>query len=150
MRRPVTYRTPPLPLVLLFVTAAMLFPAALHAQTVVIVHDAIGARSLTPKEILDIYTLNRAHWEDGTRISVFDLKSGKTKEAFLASLGMTEDEFKRIWLRKQFTGKARPPRAFATEEEIIDHVGRTPGAIGYVSERAFKNQPSVRIIAKVK
>lgn len=135
---------------LMLLAAALCIPAALCAQTTIIVNDAVNARSLSAKDILDIYTLNRVHWDDGTRISVFDLKGGKTKESFLAALGMTEEEFKRIWLRKQFTGKARPPRALATEEEVIDLVSRTPGAIGYVSERPAKNLPNVRIIAKVK
>lgn len=136
--------------------AAALLPAALlpcataTAQTAVIVNESVSPRSLTQKELMDIYTLNRTHWDDGSRISVFDMKAGKAKESFLTHLGMTEDELKRIWLRKQFTGKARPPRALATEEEVVDQVGRTPGAIGYVSERSIKNPTSVRIIAKVK
>jgi ABC-type phosphate transport system substrate-binding protein len=140
--------------ILLF--ACVLLPCALlpcatvSAQTAVIVNESVSTRSLTQKELMDIYTLNRAHWDDGSRISVFDMKSGKAKDSFLAHVGMTEDELKRIWLRKQFTGKARPPRALATEEEVIEHVSRTPGAIGYVSERAIKNPTSVRIIARVK
>jgi ABC-type phosphate transport system substrate-binding protein len=131
-------------------SVTMFQPAPVTAQTVVIVNESVSTSILTQKELMDIYTLNRAHWDDGSRISVFDLKSGKPKESFLSHVGMTEDELKRIWLRKQFTGKARPPRALATEEEVVDHVSRTPGAIGYVSERAIKSPSSVRIIAKVK
>lgn len=130
--------------------AALLLPVGVSAQTVVIVHESVSASALSQKDLMDIYTLNRAHWDDGSRISVFDLKRGKTKEAFLSYVGMRENELKRIWLRKQFTGKARPPRTLATEEEMLDHIGRTPGAIGYISERAFRSLPGVRIIAKVK
>ena len=131
-------------------SAAILLPARVAAQTVVIVNESVSARMLSQKDLMDIYTLNRAHWDDGSRISVLDLKRGKTKESFLTHIGMREDELKRIWLRKQFTGKARPPRALTSEEEVLDHVSRTAGAIGYISERVFKPLPSVRIIAKVK
>ena len=124
--------------------------AAQSTATVVIVNDKVTSPALTVKDLMDIYTLNKSHWDDGTRIAVFDLKNGRTKESFLAYVGMTENDLKRIWLRKQFTGKARPPRAVASEDEVVDLVGRTPGAIGYVSERSLRNTSTVRIIARVR
>ena len=124
--------------------------AAQSTATVVIVNDQVTSPALTVKDLMDIYTLNKSHWDDGTRIAVFDLKNGRTKESFLAYVGMTENDLKRIWLRKQFTGKARPPRAVASEDEVVDLVGRTPGAIGYVSERSLRNTSTVRIIARVR
>ncbi len=137
--------------VFLILTICLFFcAAALPAQTVVIVNESVSTKSLSVKELLDVYTLNKSHWDDGSRITVFDLKGGKTKESFLSYLGMTEDELKRIWLRKQFTGKARPPRALTDEEEVLEAVARTPGAIGYISERTYKTTRNVRIIAKVK
>lgn len=137
-------------LFLIWLACLFLLPLALHAQTVVIANESVSTKSLSVKELMDVYTLNKAHWDDGSRITVYDLKGGKTKEAFLSALGMTDDELKRIWLRKQFTGKARPPRALSEEEEVLEAVARTPGAIGYVSERTYKTTRNVRIIARVK
>jgi ABC-type phosphate transport system substrate-binding protein len=121
-----------------------------QAQTVIIVNESVAAKSLSVKELMDVYTLNKTHWDDGSRISVFDLKNGKTKEAFLSYVGMSEDELKRIWLRKQFTGKARPPKAVSSEDEVMELVARTPGAIGYIGQRNYRDVQNVRIIARVK
>ncbi len=137
-----------IPVILLLLL--LCFPRSLQAQTVIIVNESVSAKSLSVKELMDVYTLNKSHWDDGSRISVFDLKAGKVKEAFLSHVGMSEDELKRIWLRKQFTGKARPPKAFTTEQEVMEQVARTPGAIGYVRARFYKNKRNVRIIARVK
>jgi ABC-type phosphate transport system substrate-binding protein len=123
---------------------------SLQAQTVVITNPSVPSSSISAKELLDVYTLNKAHWDDGSRITVFDLKGGKAKEAFYEHLGMSEQELQRIWLRKQFTGKARPPRSVSNEDDVVHMVGRTPGGIGYVSERAAAGNKNVRIVARIK
>jgi len=133
----------------LFITLLTTASGALHAQTVVIVNRSVPASSIAAKELLDVYTLNKVHWDDGSRITVFDLKRGKSKEDFYAYLDMSEEDLQRIWLRKQFTGKARPPRSMANEDELIDMVNRTPGAIGYVSARKIPKKSNVRIVARV-
>ena len=121
------------------------------AQTVVIVNNSVPtAMKFSVEELMDIYTLNKTHWEDGSRVTVFDLKNGKTKEAFYEHIGMSEEELQRIWLRKQFTGKARPPRSFSDEEEIVKRVGETSGAIAYVSERALGKRKNVRVVARIR
>ncbi len=134
----------------LFLTLLVCASHTMEAQTAVIVNRSVPASSMGLKELLDIYTLNKAHWDDGSRITVFDLKRGKTKEAFYEYIDMSEEDLQRIWLRKQFTGKARPPRSISNEEELIDMVSRTPGAIGYVTERNIPKKSNVRIVARVK
>ncbi|MBN1447802.1 MAG: hypothetical protein JXA28_07710 [Bacteroidetes bacterium] len=123
---------------------------SLQAQTVVITNPSVPTESFSAKELLDVYTLNKAHWENGSRITVFDLKSGKVKETFYDHLGISEQELQRIWLRKQFTGKARPPRSMSNEDDVVRMVESTPGGIGYVSERAVAGKKNVRIVARIK
>ncbi|PLX23922.1 MAG: hypothetical protein C0600_13975 [Ignavibacteria bacterium] len=133
------------------VTGIVLLTCSSLAQTVVIVNTSVpSSTSFDVDELLDVYTLNKAHWEDGSRITVFDLKRGKSKAAFYEYIGMSEEELQRIWLRKQFTGRARPPRSLSSEEEIVERVGRTPGAIGYVQNQSVKNNRNVRVVAKIK
>ena len=135
--------------IVFFLTLLAIAPHLLQAQTVVIVNNSVPASSIVPKELLDVYTLNKVHWDDGSRITVFDLKRGQAKEEFYAHIDMSEEDLQRIWLRKQFTGKARPPRSMANEDELIDMVNRTPGAIGYASARKIPKKSNVRIVARV-
>lgn len=133
------------------VLGVCLITISARAQTVVIVNTSVPASaSFTVDELMDVYTLNKSHWEDDSRITVFDLKHGKSKTAFYKHIGMSEEELQRIWLRKQFTGKARPPRSLSSEEEIVDRVGRTPGAIGYVQSGAVKGNRNIRVVARIR
>jgi hypothetical protein len=45
----------------------------------------------------------------------------------------TAAQFSSFWKQAIFTGKGTPPKAFASEAELIKFVGETPGAIGYVT-----------------
>ena len=37
------------------------------------------------------------------------------------------------WNSQVFSGKATPPRTASTDQEVLDFVRSTPGAVGYVS-----------------
>jgi ABC-type phosphate transport system substrate-binding protein len=141
---------PHITLALLLAAASTFLSAQLTAQTVVIVNSSVSARNLGSKELMDIFTLNNSRWDNGTRITVYDLKSGRAKDAFHEFIGMSEEELKKIWLRKQFTGKARPPKSISNEEALIDLVAETEGAIGYVSEKSLKTGKNVRIVARIR
>jgi ABC-type phosphate transport system substrate-binding protein len=121
------------------------------AQTAIIVNNSVpSTTTFQVTDLMDVYTLNKTHWDDGSRITVFDLKGGKSKQAFYEHIGMSEDELQRIWLRKQFTGKARPPRSLSSEEEVLEQVRRIPGAIGYVNERAIGSKKNIRVVARIR
>jgi ABC-type phosphate transport system substrate-binding protein len=136
--------------ILVFATLVAAGTSTGFAQTVVIANTSVPSSSLSVKELMDVYTLNKTHWDDGSRVTVFDMKNGKAKNAFYQYIGMTEDDLQRIWLRKQFTGKARPPRSLSDEEELVELVGRTAGGIGYVSEKSTVGKRNIRIVARVR
>ena len=126
-------------------------PLVGNAQTAVIVNKTVPQETMSEKDILDIYTLNWPRWDNGTRVTVFDLKrEGKTKKAFYRHIEMDEDELRRIWLRKQFSGKAMPPKIVDTEEDVVDRVANTPGAIGYVSLNAARKNKDVKVVARIR
>lgn len=56
-------------------------------------------------------------------------------------------DVKRIWAGLQFTGGARRPRVFGTDEDVIKFVAGNPQAIGYVS--ADKVHGDVRVVMKL-
>jgi ABC-type phosphate transport system substrate-binding protein len=121
------------------------------AQVVVITNKDVPAESLEPRDILDIYTLNIQRWDDGTRITVFDIKGGsRIKDAFYQYLDMNPETIKRVWIAKQFSGKAMPPQTEASEQAIVDHVASTPGAIAYVSPATIKGRTDIKIIAEIR
>ena len=137
----------------IFILAALLLlfgSAAVQAQTVVVVNASVDARDMSVEELRDVFTLNKTHWDDGTRISVFDLKAGRPKQDLYTHIDMSETSLQRIWLRKQFTGTARPPKALGSEEALLDMVAKTAGAIGYASARAAAGRKNIRIVSRLR
>ena len=57
---------------------------------------------------------------------------------------MSREDMQRIWLRKQFSGRALPPQTVYSEEEILERVASVPGAIGYLA--ADKVTDRVRVL----
>lgn len=120
-----------------------------HSQVVIIAHKSVASPTQQISAFADIFTLNTKNWSDGTKITVIDYKTDTPPRAkFYAALGMSTVEMQKIWLRKQFSGKATPPILLLSEDEVLARVAATPGAIGYVS--AEKVSGSVKVLTTVK
>ena len=60
------------------------------------------------------------------------LKTGPIHESFVQEiLGTTPSKLKNIWKELIFTGKGAAPKIFKTDNEMIEYVANTTGAIGY-------------------
>lgn len=117
-----------------------------EGQIAVIAHKSVATERMDLSRLTDIYTLNSQQWKDGSRVVVVDLKgTNPLKIEFYRYLKMTPPDMQKIWLRKQFSGKAVPPTPVNLEEEALQKVASTPGAIGYV--RAELVTKDVQVIA---
>lgn len=47
-------------------------------------------------------------------------------------IGLTESRIQSYWSQMRFSGRAKPPREFATVEELLSYLAENKGAIGYV------------------
>ena len=78
----------------------------------------------------------RVHqWPDGTPIKVFVLQDqNPTHNEFCKSiLGMFPYQLRRIWDRQVFSGTGAAPVVVNSEQEMLNAVASTEGAIGYIS-----------------
>lgn len=115
------------------ITPAVMHPAPAHAETVyVFVNAGVPDGALTQTEIQNIYLGKKDKWNDNQKINFTALSSGPCLEAFLKQhVARTDFQFQNYWKKQIFTGQGQPPRAFASDAELIDYVSRTSGAIGY-------------------
>lgn len=125
--------------------SALLFSLPASTQDVVlIVNPENTIDALSRRDLKKIYFNQISHWRDGVRVVPVTLASGNIHNAFLMRyLRKNEHQFSLFWKRLLFSGNGVPPVSFASEEEVIDFVARTPGAIGYVS----KNAPLEGVVA---
>jgi ABC-type phosphate transport system substrate-binding protein len=130
-------------LLLLFAIAitAALTPGASSAakpaeRIVVVANESVRVDTLEVVELQRIYLSKRTRWPDDTRIVATMLKDGPVHRSFVEDiLDRGLSKFATYWKQIVFTGQGVPPKSFGSEEELLDYVARTPGAIGYISTR---------------
>lgn len=118
------------------------------SQILVIAHKTVPIDTLKKSELLDFYTCDIKKWRDGQPVIVFDLKSpSEVKTAFYFYLGKSSSRMKSIWLKKLLSGEGEPPQAMDSEDEVLQKVATTAGAIGFVSN--IQARKDVKVILKI-
>ena len=121
---------------------------AAWSQVAVIAHPSVPEDALRKAKLLDVYTGDVTTWSDGTHVVVFDLKKKNTvKDTFYAYIETPSSRMKTIWLKRKLMGEGSPPKAFATEEEMLTSVASTPGSIGFISKA--KVGDGVKILVEI-
>ncbi len=121
--------------------------AAVHAQVAVIANKAVGTDALTAAQATSIYVLDSKSWPSGEKVVVFDSKVAGVREKFYGFIGKTESDLKKTWMRVQLSGNGKAPEALGSDDEVLEKVGATPGAIGFVS--AGKVKGNVKVVVTI-
>ena len=101
---------------------------------ILIVNKNVDQSRLSRQEVRDIFLGDKRTWDDGQHVVVVTLKSGTVHDEFLQEyIKKTAIIFSRYWKRMLMTGKSKIPIAFNSENDAIDYVKNTDGAIGYIS-----------------
>ena len=112
----------------------------------VIGHPEIPDSALDKTRILDYYTGDRQRWSDDQPVVPLDLQEPEDlRKSFYKTLGKSSSRMRSIWMRRKLAGEGEPPEAVETEEEILDRVAGTPGAIGFVRREYVTSQ--VKLLA---
>lgn len=113
---------------------------------VIIANKSVPLTEMRTKELVRVYSMQQQRWADGSKVVLFNLKSGDVlKDRFFHFLGMKPIDLRKIWLRMQLTGEGKAPTAVETQNDMLKRVAAVPGAIGYVSTSKVDN--SVKIIS---
>jgi hypothetical protein len=124
--------------------------SAARAQDVVLVaNPGVKISEITNADLRAIFMGTRTRFADGSHAVPVTLKGGPVHEVFLKThIGESPEEFRSEWRKVVFTGQGAMPKAFDSESDLIEYVGSTPGAVGYVSRISSQNR--VKILATVK
>jgi len=135
------------------VTLLFLFswPEISFSQVAVIAHKSVPVDTIKKSELLDFYTADVKKWINGEKVIVNDLKpKGEVKKIFYKFLGKTPSRMKSIWLRNMLSGEGDPPEALKSEEEMLQKIAATPGAIGFLSHTKVDNNVKTLIVIQKK
>jgi ABC-type phosphate transport system substrate-binding protein len=76
-------------------------------------------------------------------------KGNILRTAFMEQvLAQDDDKFIAYWTVRRYIGKGSPPREFATIQEQLEFLRKTPGAVGYLDESAEIKQGLKTILKK--
>ncbi|MET0067947.1 MAG: substrate-binding domain-containing protein [Candidatus Thiodiazotropha sp.] len=118
---------------------------AAHAVDLVANRD-IDFESISKNTLRSIFSMRMTQWPDGTPIRVFVMgdKSALHMDFAKQMLGVFPHQLRRAWNRQIYSGMGQAPIKVETEQEMLEQIATTPGAIGYLSEENIDEQ--VRIL----
>jgi len=107
----------------------------------IIVNENSPLTHISRAEVKEIY-LGEIRFLEGIRITPVHLPEGPIKDRFLSiAIGRTSKAYKLHWTKKVFQEGLSIPPVEVDPGEMIEWVGKEPGAKGLV-----ENHPNVRII----
>ena len=128
-----------------------LFAASLQAKVadVLIAAPSVPLEALSAQELESVFLGTQTNWPDGTRITVgYVTKEPDRMEAFLqAHMGQSLKRYQRYWVRRVFSGYGTAPRLFKNENEALEFVKSTPGAIIFVPSQKIEKLSELNFAA---
>lgn len=116
---------------LLFVLMLVSFANA--ENVIVIVNKNVSATTLSRDEIQQVFLGKKTAWPDGKKITPVIHKGGNVQEVFLKDyMNKTSSQYEAFWKQAIFTGTGKPLKSLSGDEDIVQFVSRTDGAVGYI------------------
>jgi len=121
-----------------------IMPKAYGAE--VVSHSSVTTKSLTTSQLRRIFSMRQVRWADNQPIVVFVLSSQNDlhQEFCKLNLQIFPYQLDRIWNKLTFSGLGTAPFIVETEDELIEKIKSTPGAIGYV--RKYSKDSGIDVI----
>ena len=124
----------------------MLLPLQVAAVEI-IANRGVTASAVTLASARALFGMRMTRWpEDGKPVKVFVLPDGHPLHAALCKeqLNLFPYQLRQSWDRLVYSGMAQAPIEVSTEEEMINRVATTPGAVGYA--RKVKPNDPVKVL----
>lgn len=133
---------------LLFALGVCNATAATAAGPLVVVANA-DTPALDADTLQKIY-LGKVVEIDGRPVVPVNLAKGSVLRASFMQqvLAQDDDKFIAYWTVRRYIGKGSPPREFATVEEQLEFLRKTPGAVGYSDDSANIRQGLKTLLRK--
>lgn len=110
---------------------------ALAADIRVIANPSVNTSKVSPEDLKSIFLETRTSLPDGSHVEPVLLRFGPVHEAFVRQyVGKSATALEIYYRSLVFTGKALMPKTVASEQQAVEYVARTKGAVGYVSASA--------------
>jgi ABC-type phosphate transport system substrate-binding protein len=119
----------------LIIGVMMALPSRAQAQFLVVVNAANPVTAVSRAQLAEFLLGKATRWPHGAVVAPTDLPiSSRIRQVFSKSvLGQPAAAVRSFWQQQQFAGRGQAPPQFATDDEILTYVRRTPGGVGYIT-----------------
>jgi hypothetical protein len=103
-----------------------------------IIGNNIGEKTLNEQAVIDAFKAKNNFWSNGQTLAVClpETKTSDASPVCFKVYGKTVSEVQKFWLSQVFQGRSRAPHFFETDQDMIEFIEKTPGAIGaFVNEK---------------
>jgi ABC-type phosphate transport system substrate-binding protein len=125
-------------------------PAAAGADIAVIVHNDNPVRSMTARQVSDLYLGRARTFSSGELAAIYEQPADSPlRESFFHLLnGIDIKRLNAYWARLRFSGEVLPPVSLPDSRAVLAVVRRDRNAIGYVDPAVLDG--SVQVVLRVK
>jgi ABC-type phosphate transport system substrate-binding protein len=120
----------------ILVIACLLYGRAAQAQAqiVVVVNKSNPITSVSTSDLKSMFTGDLTKFPSGSSVTLVTYKSDtETRKKFYQALGKKYNECQALLLKRMLNDGLKPPASFESDEDVVNYVAKTPGAIGVVS-----------------
>ena len=132
------------------VTALVLWTLAGRAaasEVKIIANASVKVSEISLKDIRGVFLETKTLLSDGSRVEPVLLRSGAVHERFARQLiGKTEACLESYYRSLVFTGKGLMPKTVGSDQEVVDYVVRTKGAIGYINAESDAGKAKTLVV----
>jgi ABC-type phosphate transport system substrate-binding protein len=112
----------------------LLTGSALMAEVVIIANPSVKASEVSSEELKLVFLGSKSSLSDGSSVEPVLAQAGTAHDAFLKTyVGKSDPALRNHFKSLVFTGKGSMPKSFASDADIVAHVAKTKGAIGYLA-----------------
>ncbi|MGF1706939.1 hypothetical protein [Enterovibrio baiacu] len=111
-----------------------------------VVNQDNPVESLSTRQVIDLYMGRYTSYPDGRTVNTTDLPdNSQEREDFYQQLvGKSVAQINAYWARLLFTGKAEPPKARSSSEDVVMYVEGNSNAIAYLYENSVT--PGLKVV----
>ena len=107
-----------------------------NQRVLLVSHSSVSKNKLTRREVRAIFSMRLTHWPNGNPVSVFVLQDNNPLHIKFCKniLNIFPHQLRLVWNKLSFSGTGTAPIELISEQEMLEAIRSTPGAIGYLKE----------------
>lgn len=107
---------------------------AMASDVFVVANPSVKSSELSADELKLVFLGTKTSLADGSVVEPVLAQSGPAHDSFLKIyVGKSDPALRNHFKSLVFTGKGSMPKSFASDADIVAHVAKTKGAIGYLA-----------------